>query len=699
MKKLFLIFCFFSFGFLSFAQRVVSPVEGVFSNRQCLVLNLGIDEEAFYTYGETDPLESGFAYDGPVEIEADNRVSLKIAVVTEKSVENYEVKYTVLPSENPFEAGSSEFNFIEEINSKKILVCTGTSSIEIPEKLKFSLGFGEKPFINGTSLSVSPENTLFRYIPCVVTDGKNQWRFVINLKGDYAGAFAKNTEVPFEISDWYTFKFTGKNLIWCIDDGFWSASTEPVFVDRKTAHIVKWQNVAYAEGNFVETFILPPKPKINLTYVERCAVFNLDGDSRYKMSAVTPEEKNPRKQNSGVFTKLVFDAFEGDSISGDADFAVFCDGVYQGCLTKSYEVDKQPPLPPVYVSNEEGFYSRTDVDLKIQAEDGAEVFYAMAGPVELDDGTYSENSDFVKNVMAVNFKPYDSSEIKLLAGKKSAVFYKVESYAVDKAGNKSDIAEYKIIIDEYNYFIDFGTAYENPDGSRSRPFNTLQQILDVAANYDFTHFFVIGTIVFDKGCTELTSNCAFTGSTKAKIIFEPESSLLVKNCSLEVNNCYIEKIYLEDQKSDSRMFVAENAALTFNDCDIFARFSEDGTVFNSENSALKISNGGITVQTPGYGCGIFAALSMFSALDTKFSTISETAVNLSLSESSLELRNSVCKVSCVRGRIIESTNSNLKMTGNSFDGDFTENKKSIKALWKDDKSLIIENSDNIEIGF
>ncbi len=110
LKKLIFSFAFFCFSFSVFAQRVISPVAGNFCNKQPLVIDVSDGAECFYSLSGTDPLASGFAYDGPVLIDITGRVDVKIAVIKENSKEEIEISYNV-KEENPFETDSQEFNF------------------------------------------------------------------------------------------------------------------------------------------------------------------------------------------------------------------------------------------------------------------------------------------------------------------------------------------------------------------------------------------------------------------------------------------------------------------------------------------------------------------------------------------------------------------------------------------------------------
>ena len=55
--------------------------------------------------------------------------------------------------------------------------------------------------------------------------------------------------IPYSIDRDGTFTFTGDFLIYQIDDEYWSADKNPRKLDMRQDHIVRWQSMAYEEGN------------------------------------------------------------------------------------------------------------------------------------------------------------------------------------------------------------------------------------------------------------------------------------------------------------------------------------------------------------------------------------------------------------------------------------------------------------------
>ena len=173
MKKLFffLIFAISSVAF--FAQiKVISPIEGTFANRQMLVIdtynseNFNDSGEYYYSLNGSDPETFGFAYDGPVLIDLDGPVELKIAK-SGKNKQEVTVKYTVIP-DNALTAQYG--SFISSFFDTGILNYTSGTILSIPSELKYSFGLPPDSFIPGRDLSISEASVLTRFVPCTLLD-------------------------------------------------------------------------------------------------------------------------------------------------------------------------------------------------------------------------------------------------------------------------------------------------------------------------------------------------------------------------------------------------------------------------------------------------------------------------------------------------------------------------------------------------
>jgi len=707
LKKHFPFFLVFSLIFTLplFSAEIISPVNGNFANRQSLVINLLENEEAYYSYTNSNPLNSGFAYDGPVLIDAGGDVNLFVTVVKNSGKgesENFKIKYTVAEELNPYATGSAEKLFIDRVLTENILSCSGNEVISIPDSLLFSIGDGEKPFLKGTTLSVSSENRLFRYIPCTVTNGEASWRFIIFLNGQAAGSFSQ-IFLPFEFSDWETLVFTGKNLIWSLDKGLWSASKNEIKIDRSKTHVLYWQDVAYKDGNPIQSFVLAPKPKITTKKNSSGISFSIDGDSRYRMKVSSSGAAGEAKIDSGLYAELTFDTFSGDFIEGQAILSLYLDGVFQGNILKNYVIDKQPPLKPKFIASEVGEYARKDVKLKIESEKDAKIYVSLYGPFEAKSTSYLDNKsefDYIKPDKK-DFVQYKNQEFNLRAGTEKTVSYKAFSYAEDSFGNVSEISTYKVTIDEYNYFLDGEASSFVSDGSRLHPYTSFEQALKAINSSKFVHIFVSGTVRLSDGANIISSNCSFTGINDARLVLPSNSYIFIKDSSIELQNCIIQKEISSTKETENsqKLFVLEKGAANFTDCEISGNFLQSAIAFMADASIIDFENSGLTVKSPTYACCFSGNNSRFLLENSHFASISDTAVNFSVKGGSFILKSSDCQVISHLGRIIESTGANLKLVSNSFTGDFDKKTKGVTPIWKDEKTMILENKDNKEKGF
>lgn len=681
------------------AQRIISPVAGAWANRQPLVLDTSDGAEYFYSYSGTDPVTSGFAYDGPVLIDAAGEVTVRVLVVNGDYQEEMAVSYSV--AEDVPAAGTAERQFVEQIQREPLVVYRYGSAVQIPETLRYTLGNDGKPFLDGTTLSLAPANRLSRYLPCTVTDGERQWRFVIFVSGGEAGVLAKQN-VPFEINGWHEFVWKGDRLIYAIDDGMWSADKMPQYLDRTRAHTVRWQSVSYEKGNPVQSFVLPPLPALDVrtgAQDKGPVTFSIRGDSRYRMELLSSGASGGLPDNVGLFTQATFDTFAGDAIDGTALFAFYCDGVYQGNLSAAFVIDNQPPAKPRFVASADGYYARSAVDLRIAAEAGSEVFYAVSDPVPLDD-LAGDDTDALDAVGVGSYHVYGNIPVQLPSGDERAQFYKVRAYATDRAGNTSEVAEYRVIIDEFNYYLDASAPARGADGSRAHPFNSFAQAAEVINRGRFARFYVSGTFELPAAGIEIASNCAFVSVKDARFVIPPAGSVVLRTASLSARGCVFEKACDGGTIGASNAFFElENAAVSFDGCEIVGVFGANGTLFNASSSVLDFTDTGLVVQGDVYACGISSTDSKVTGKSSRFTAVAQTAVNFSVQGGLFELRSSECKVVSHLGRIAELTRTNARITGSSYVGEFDNKVSAILPIWQDEKTLMIENRDNTAAGF
>jgi len=703
IKKILAVCGILVLSFAAYSQRVISPVEGTYNNKQPLVIVQNEGEECFYSFTGSDPLTSGFAYDGPVLIDSTGDVQVNVVCISGDKREEYEVNFSVTDTTSKYTASASQNEmefFVNNVVNCGVYTYSSDNPLSIPSELTYRIGDEESVPLAGTLFTIDSDNCLSRYIPCYVTDGNNKWRFVIKTSSEKNGVLARQ-EVPFKITDWSTFTFTGDKLIWSIDDSQWSSSKKPVKIDRTKKHTIRWQSVSYEAGNPVNYFELPVKPSVSSKYIKReggAVEFSLNGDDRYRMNVSDSGASGNIRENNGIYDRIVFDVFAGDQISSAAEFDVYCDGVYQGKLSSSYKIDRQPPQVPVFNAGGAGSYARTTVTLHIEAGSDDEIFYVVSEPYLVSQEKLASDSFEYPQVTARNYRKYDKP-LRLNAGRQGAVYYNVKAYAVDSSRNISEITEYNVVIDEYNYYIDGDSKSTMCDGSKAHPFVSFEQAANVINRTRFAHFYVKGKVRLPAGETVLSSNCSFSSIGNAEFIFPANASLLIRSAGFEADGVLFEKEKEYESSFTNVMFTLENSTANFNNCELVSIFNENGTAFVCRSSVINFEKSGLTVQGDVYGCGISGVDSKVNVRNSHFSTIAPTAVNFSLSGGSIELRGSDCYVYAHLGRIAELTKSTVRIGQNRFYGQFDKKIKNLTALWLDDDCTILENKENAVSGF
>ena len=106
-----------------------------------------------------------------------------------------------------------------------------------------------------------------------------------------------------------------------------------------------------------------------------------------------------------------------------------------------------------------------------------------------------------------------------------------------------------------------------------------------------------------------------------------------------------------------------------------------------------------SAQATAYACDISSTKSKIFFTKSHASSIADTAVNFSVKASSFDLKSSDCRVISHLGRIVEASESNLRLNGNKYTGDFDREQRNVEPVWKDEKSLLLEDKNNLASGF
>ncbi len=677
--------------------NLISPVEGEWANKQMLILDTtSSDAEYFYSVDGSNPEEFGFAYDGPVFLDVDGNVILKITkIISHKEKENIELKYSV--NENNGEK-SSYHAFIASFFDSGILNYTVGSDLIIPPELKFSFENSAENFIQGQTLKISEKSNLTRSFPCTILDSltNEKWRFIIKTYPLTSGIFTRR-DLPIKIQDWEMLEFLDENLIYKIDSEYWELPKKPVKLDRTVSHMISWQSINYEYGNPIEAFVLPPKPELKLSQSENGELIcSLEGNESYKMSILGED-----KLYQELFSEICADVFFGDKDSGNLKIGIFCSGLFQGEIDVPYSLNKRPSSPPTIISDTQNFYTRKDVNIKIESEEGSELFYAISEPFSLSDFSYKlePSAPELKNVSANNFvkSPKNSVSFSLSGLKENSVFYKIRAYS-QKDLNQSEVTEYCVIIDQSNFYFDSSNIFEFCDGTIEHPFSDFKSLLSAVNLSRNVKIFIKGDLLIPSGKHEIYSNCIIVGNDDSNIIFDEKSQLIVNDSSLDFRKIVIKNKKDTNSKNMLPLIKGNRSVLSFSDCLIYAEFEKNGTVIDSYNSVVYFDDSICATISNLYTNFITGVGSKIFIKKSNISASSQTAVLLSFSDSQINCTENTFSVNCKRGRIAECFNTEGSFSKNEFKGEISNLTNTSNPIFVDEKSSI-SLTDNVNYGF
>ncbi len=467
-------------------------------------------------------------------------------------------------------------------------------------------------------------------------------------------------------------------------------------LDRSVWHTVRWQSIAYEEGNPVQEMKLPPKPEVQI-------VKNSDFSETAK---ILSSEKflfavdNPFENTKNYFyDSITVDTFEGDEFEANLSFCVYYENVFQGKILIPFSIDKRKPQSPVIRSSSISSYTRKDVNLEISGEDGCRIFYAVSPAFETDSAAEIDANLVFKNIFADDFKLYDGSTITLTAPSEKVSFYKISAYSEDPAENKSSISEYCVVLDEFNYYLDSSSKSETADGTYINPFVTFEQALETINKNEYTILNISGDICLSQSEYDITSDCLIKGN-HGRLIFGRGTLLCAKNANLTFENLIIEKDSQSYSGENSKNFLeAENSFVSIKSCELIGIFEESGILLNLSSGGLNLEDSGLTVNSSSYACAFNSLFSKITCKNSRITSSAETAVNFSVNGAFSVIENSSFTVIAKMGRCLEFVEATAQISGNTFTADLSSDLKGSSPVWKDADSNFVLNENNSQEGF
>lgn len=727
------------------AQEIVSPSDGLWANKQPLVLQVPKGCTAFYSLGGGDPLTAGLIYDSPSLLDATGDIKLKVVILDKDNNKIFDasVQYKVKEIDPAQKSGGGTLGdnltkrdtaFLSPLLTNPVIDYIAGEALKIPKTLGYSLGNIVGPFNPGKSISVAQNAIIERYVPIVLkqftnddltagifTPGKNKkndseeyfWRAVIHVKPSPLESLVKK-DLPFKMVDWETITFLDGRYLYKIDEGDWLPLTEGLKVTRDREHTVYWKDAHGSDK--VQSSILYPKPQI-IVWTNALGVVTVSK----KSSSLYKFGYNFLGDDSGaLYDSFVIDTFSGDKFEGVCQYSLYYDGSFQGDEEITFSIDKKPPQQPSIRSSLKGAkgmesvgFSRSLATLVVVSPNDCDVYADIIGPVLSTGDNYFDNVLFKfhdEKFLKLENKVDDTTNIIALhPSQKGAVAYKVVMYSQNKNGLKSARSQYSVVIDSCNFYIDKNnTDIDSADGTKGAPFSSIDQVLPYIAQNKTTNLFLMNDLVMpNKGLT-ITNNLSIEGSGGAHLTFPPNGSITVKNSTLKIEGCQITYDENAESKGSSsldgitkNLIILDNSALVIKDTTMAVNFCENGVIINANKSSLEINDSIFTSSAISYLAAVATVNSKVAVSKCQFTISAATAISFSCQGGAFTLRDSESFTSGDLGRAAELFDTQSILSNNVFTArlDKSSSRSDYKAVYTDEKNKMIKYENNDELGF
>ncbi len=679
----------------AFSQEVVvSPTKGVWANYQSLVLDLPPNVDAYYSLSGENPLESGFAYDGPVLLELDGYVQVEVVTVDDKNGKNfYSIGYTV--------NNQPALSYMPLSLDNPTLTVNDENTITIPSDVQYSVS-NANIFNSGDILKIDGNMLFERFVLLTVNDGAIPYRYVLKVGDASIREITELTSTSVQIDDWnyITFLVDGP-VVYTIDNGpLRQTVSGKIFIERNEDHTIKWQKY---EGDVSEVFNvieLPKKPMVMgmpASPTTNESVTLTLSDNRYTFA------QNVSKNNVVYTNEYYIDTLQNDAFGFSEKIDIYFDGLKHGSIQPVFIIDKLAPSAPILTSSNTSGFARDSVDVVVQASDT--VYYYIPNPRTSKTGFSSDEHLLDSNIPHEDVTKYTilkNNKIQLVNNSGLAQSYDVFAFTSDFAGNKSDISHYKVVLDPYNYYVSSSSLSEETLGTHDKPFTDFVQVLSVLNKKSFQNIYIDGVFT-DISSLSFTKDVSLYLKDNTRLIISPDASISIDNASVSFSGGTIEQSNPDDSPElQNTLISAQSATVTFDNVEFLLSGGINSNCIVLDNSSAQILDSGVTVQTLAYGAGIKANNSVVLSKNSRFVMVAETAIGMSLVNSSAQVRDSSFTGIGALSRSLEFINSTYSVLNNNFvfsKSSIAKNNAQSTAIWHDKQTVQNTLSDNSIDGF
>jgi hypothetical protein len=696
--------------------RLVSPVPGIWSNPQMLVVEKGAGVRVTYTTDGSDPSSSGIPYSGPVLLSDLSVSSVRILAMDSGGHSSADQVSFSVSRDPPSSGGRSP---VPEFPADGSLVKTGEfMELHMPKGYTCSAGNFVNPDSAETQLVLSSVRGVGMFYPVTVTDGTSQWRWMCAsgpaavregpasaTSASVAAATALPSVLPaspeVSINDWYFVDVRWKAPVYAsLDDGPWQEMSAPRFVDRSESHSFRWYSDSWKDGG-IQTVDLPPLPVLAglpANNLSADPVFLSSPGSRYTFQyeggSFLPDE--PSSSSLELASGLLVETPKGTESRFSFRFRALHDGLVHGEIDAAFDIDRKPPRTPSAGIPDSLAYSRVPVTLKPAGEDTLNV--SISPPLFIKSG----------------------STFTLTGDPARSVDYTVEISAEDAAGNKSRVLTRRLTVDINALYIDASAAGLSAgarDGSPSAPYISVDDALDCVRGSGPWRLYIRGDAVLSNAHV-IKNDLSILGSGGTVSVGEGglltvlRSSLSIKDLPmLRAKQSGIASVGAQDRlpESSAPFISLDHARFILAGSTLRAFDARSGTLVRARNSSVSFENSKVSFAADDYAQLLDADNCDVTVKGSSLAVQSRDASALALASSTATLDSSTVTVSSVSAcRAVESWGSLLRLRDlslvrnalqpSSDAGQATAPNRD-SALWLDAKSRIISESGVTATGF
>lgn len=649
--------------------KIINPVPGSWANRQSLVIDRREDLTVRYTIDGSDPAADGFDYSGPVRLEADGVIVLRVLLEDPQGHSwTSKILYSVTdPVPSPVAALSGSGAVTETGEFAEFFVSEG---------LSWGIGDGVPKEPGGKAVLFTGVRALHSWYPLTVSDGAHSWRHVIGC-GSTAPAsvastdFSAQTVQPVRIHDWYFISIEGLNEVFASVDGTgWKPCTEPLLIDRSAGHRLEWYSPSWKNGA-VQTVQLPPKPALSGLPVKGLTaepVFISEADPDWDLhyrAAPFPQSSTASLRDPQLSSGLLVEVPSGAEAQYRLSFLAVYGGIVHGTLEEEFSVDRKTPRMPTISFDTDSLWSRTPVRVTVSGEDRLET---IVEPAARQTGT----------------------GVYILEGSPDyPVTYKIRSGAVDAAGNRGGTAERTVTVDRNAIYVDpgwIGIRGDAPDGSPQAPYTSLDLALETIRDTGSWRVYLAGNAKLSKPHT-LQADIRLIGSGFSLEI-APEALLTVSSGALRLESCRL-TADLSALKTAQALITVQNGALALNNVSVSVQGPDSMIFLRGSLSDIRAAHSDLSLTGGAYAAAFDLKSSKLSMESSTISAAARSVSALSLVSSKAEIRaSSITVVPVTASRALEAWSSELILDSVTFQRATESGSTGGSAIWTDaDTSL------------